>query len=284
MRYPMIEGVPVVLANGLRREEQLDFFDDVVDREWEVMRPHGAPGFHGWLLEEKLRRGVQGLDDLLKGGVALSVCGGSGMDAEYLARRGARVLAADLSLGAAQRARERAERFGLPILAVVADAARLPLEDRSVDIALVHDGLHHLADPRAGLLELARVSRAAVAVIEPTRAVITSIGRRVGANRFGFALDVEEAGNPVHRLSPEEIELPLAARGFEVVRSERYGMLYRHEPGCFTRLLSRARLHSPAQQALSAINATVGGGGNKISVQARRRRELTSGARGRQTG
>ena len=48
------------------------------------------------------------------------------MEAEFLARRGARVILADISLGAVERALERARRFGFELAGVVADAERLP--------------------------------------------------------------------------------------------------------------------------------------------------------------
>ena len=98
-------------------------------------------------MTEKFRRSVKGVEDRLPGATLLTVCGGSGMDAEFLAQQGAVVIASDLSLGAAQRAVERGRRAGLPIEAVVADAEHLPFADRSVDIVYVHDGLHHLSDP-----------------------------------------------------------------------------------------------------------------------------------------
>jgi ubiquinone/menaquinone biosynthesis C-methylase UbiE len=44
----------------------------------------------------------------------------------------------------------------------VADAERLPFPDRSIDVVYVHDGLHHLARPEAGLAEMTRVARLAV--------------------------------------------------------------------------------------------------------------------------
>ena len=77
----------------------------------------------------------------------ITICGGSGIDAEFLARQGASVIATDLSLGAVQRAVERGRRAELPIDAVVADAEHLPFADGSVDVVYVHDGLHHLYDP-----------------------------------------------------------------------------------------------------------------------------------------
>src|SRR5205807_314906 len=138
------------------KSRQANFFDREEAAEFEIIRPHGTPALYRWLLEEKFRRGVAGVISALRGSgaMALVVCGGSGMDAEFLTSTGARVITSDISIGAAQRARERARRYGLPIMAIVADVERLPFRDRAVDLVYVHDGLHHLADPQNGLREM----------------------------------------------------------------------------------------------------------------------------------
>ena len=265
--YPVADGIPVLVAgDDEHKRRQAAWFAVEADEEWEIERPHGAPALHRWLLAEKLRRSVASLRSLLPGATALAVAGGSGMEAEFLARAGARVVTADISLGAARRARERARRHGFDVLSIVADAERLPFADRSVDVVYVHDGLHHLADPRAGLHEMARVARRAVSVNEPARAALTRL-----AVKGRIALDVEESGNRVQRLAPEEVASALRAHGLDVVRSERYGMYYRHEPGRVVRLLSRPRLLAPAQLGFRAANVAVGGIGNKLTVQAVRR-------------
>ena len=104
-------------AGGVLRRE---------DSEFEISRPHGAPALYGRLLEEKFRRGVSHVRSGARRQRVLVVCGGSGMDAEFLARTGASVVTSDISLGAARRARQRAERYGLSLRAVVADVERLP--------------------------------------------------------------------------------------------------------------------------------------------------------------
>ena len=99
-----------------------------------------------------------GVGPMQKGETVLTVCAGSGMDAEFLARSGYRVIAADLSLGAALRCLDRARRYNLDIAPIVADAEHLPFPDQSIGLVYVHDGLHHLQDPMAGLIEMARVA------------------------------------------------------------------------------------------------------------------------------
>jgi ubiquinone/menaquinone biosynthesis C-methylase UbiE len=228
-----------------------------------MTRPHGTPRLHQWLLAEKFRRSVTEVKALLPGAVVLSVCGGSGMDAEFLASAGARVVLAEISLGAARRARERSRRYRLPIVPVVADATRLPFADRSVDIAYVHDGLHHLEQPLDGLREMCRVAHRAVSITEPARAAVTSV-----AVRLGLALEVEEAGNRVERLTLAEIAQELQRHGFQVLRGERYAMYYRHRPGPVVRWLSAPAAFELTKAGFKGLNLLAGRFGNKLTVQA----------------
>jgi SAM-dependent methyltransferase len=273
--FEIADGIPVLVAepteassqSSSAKHRQVEYFDSESEPEYEIVRPHGTVAFHGGLLEEKFRLGTKHLGGV--GGLsALVVCGGSGMDAEFLERAGARpVVCSDLSPGAASRARERAERFGLRMTPVIADAENLPFADQSFDLVFVHDGLHHIEDPSIGLREMARVAARAVSVNEPARAAATNLAVKVG-----LSVEYEEAGNRVARVSGDEIGDVLDAAGFEVIRAERYAMLYRHEPGPTLRFLSRRRVRGLAQTAWRAGNALTGRFGNKLTVQAIRRR------------
>jgi ubiquinone/menaquinone biosynthesis C-methylase UbiE len=274
-RFAVDDGIPVLvretpgasLAGDAAKDRQVAYFDSESDPEYETVRPHGTPAFHGGLLEAKFRIGTRHLGEL-DGRSALVVCGGSGMDAEFLERAGARpVICSDLSPGAARRARERARRFGLQMTPVVADVERLPFADRSFDLVFVHDGLHHLENPNVGLREMARVATWAVSVNEPARAGATQV-----AIKLSLSVEQEEAGNRVARMSIDEISEVLSAAGFETVHAERYAMLYRHEAGAPTRLLSRRRVSRLGRGAWQTANRLAGRFGNKLTVQAVRRR------------
>jgi uncharacterized protein YbaR (Trm112 family) len=252
--YPLVDGrIPVLTphertggypeAAETRRARQAAYFDHEANSEYEVTRPHGVPVVFGSLLVAKLRRGIAGLETCLPGGTALTVCGGSGMDAEYLARCGARVACADLSLGAARRA----------------DQSR----DRSFDLVYVHDGLHHLEDPLGAISEMARVASRGVSVNEPAEAALTRV-----AVRIGLAENEEEAGNVVRRLQPEQVAEVVRSWGFEPLAAERYAVIYRHEAGPIYRLLSRPALSGFALAALGAGDRLLGRVGNKLSVRA----------------
>lgn len=265
--YSVTDGIPVLVSDlDDVKIRQAAWFDEEVDEEYEIERPHGTPRLHAWLLEEKFRRSVTRLRPMLNGTIAAAVCAGSGMDAEFLARSGARVIALDVSLGAARRAAERARRRGIEIVPVVADAERLPLRDGSVDLGYVHDGLHHLERPLLALGELARIARRGVSVTEPARAAATKLSVAVG-----YSGDTEEAGNEVARLLPAEVSEVLTAGGFDIVAEDRYAMVYRHEAGWPVRLLSRSGTFGLGKAGFRILNIPIGPIGNKLTVQAVRR-------------
>jgi glycosyltransferase involved in cell wall biosynthesis/SAM-dependent methyltransferase len=275
----VVDGISVFVNDpGLVAHDELDHdhanqhktaqtahFDRPGEEAFEIDRPHGAPRLYRFLLAEKLRRAVGPIGPHLVGASALVVCGGSGMDAEFLAGAGAAVTTSDLSLGAATRAKARSERYGLEIRSIVADVEHLPFADESVDLVAVHDGLHHLDDPFAGLSEMARVARRWVVVTEPARASVTRL-----AIRFGLALETEEAGNRVARMEPSEVAGFLEARGYVVLRAERYAMYYPHHPGAVLSLLSRPIAFQIVRLGWRLANALLGRFGNKMVVVAER--------------
>lgn len=270
--YEVFEGIPVLhRPDGndadAQKGGQAAFFDEA-DPEFEVTRPHGEPWLYRSLLAEKFQRSLEALPLPTDGLTAVAICAGSGMDAEFLARVGASVISTDISLGAARRTRERARRYGFDVLPVVADAEALPLRDRSVDLLYVHDGLHHLDSSWAGIREMLRTSRWAVSINEPAQAAATFLAARVGLSGH-----YEEAGNFIARIDPEQLAAEATAAGFEVVRKQRYAMVYRHEPGRLARVLSQPGVRNVTLAGLRAFNAVAGGIGNKLTLQAVRRSE-----------
>ena len=285
--HSVVDRIPILLLDGtLAEQEEIDHihaghdhaagrhahkaaqsqhFDRAVAEGFEITRPHGTPRLYRFLLAEKFRRAVGPIRPHLVGASALAVCGGSGMDAEFLARAGAAVTTSDLSLGAARRAKARSERYGLGIQSIAADVEHLPFADQSADLVAVHDGLHHLDDPYAGLSEMARVARRWIVVTEPARASITRLGIRLG-----LALKTEEAGNRVARMEPSEVAAFLEARGYVVLRAERYAMYYPHHPGAVFSLLSRPFIFPIVRVGWRLANALFGRIGNKMVVVAER--------------
>lgn len=68
--------------------------------------------------------------------LALDVACGAGRNALYLAERGWRVLAVDLSRAGLRRLSERSRRRGLPVQPVQADLARFSVAPESVDLVV----------------------------------------------------------------------------------------------------------------------------------------------------
>jgi SAM-dependent methyltransferase len=264
--YRIEEGVPILIVGAdVHKAAQASFFDEQQDDEFEIMRPRGTPRLYRWCIQEKFAISLAGLRlGLPPEAVGLTVCGGSGMDAEFLAREGLKVISSDLSPRACKRAAERARRTGLPLYPIVADVERLPVKSQGVDIVLVHDGLHHLEDPLIGLGEMTRVTRKAVALSEPAAARLTQLAVRVG-----LAHSVEEAGNRVARLHPGDVADRLRREGFHVA-IRRCALVYRHKPGRASRLLSLTPLFEATRLMFQLLNLAVGRWGNKMSICARR--------------
>jgi hypothetical protein len=112
---------------------------------------------------------------------------------------------------------------------------------------------------------MARVARRWVVITEPAQASVTRL-----AIRLGLALEREDAGNRVIRLQPSELAGYLEARGFVVLRAERYAMYYSHRPGRIFRLLSLPVAYSLVRAGLRAANALLGRFGNKMVIVAQR--------------
>jgi uncharacterized protein YbaR (Trm112 family) len=262
--YGYESGVPVLLAPDAldaAKIEQARYFDQVDDPEFELLRPHTGTRLYDWLLAERFRRSTSRM--ALRGATILVVCGGSGMDAELFTEAGAAVISTDVSVGAALRARQRAATRGLDLLSVVADAERLPFADRSIELVSVHDGLHHLERPLAGVDEMARVASRAIVIAEPADAAVTNL-----AVRLGLALVREEPGNAVRRLRARDVARALRSGGLEVVSAKRFAMYYRHVPGRTEQALSRALPFALVRLVFRLVNAVAGRFGNKLAVQA----------------
>lgn len=245
------------------RARQVEFFASL-DAEEEIERPRHYPRPVRFLLEEKLRRSLNLLGRVTSND-ALCICGGSGMDAEWLAGIGIQPTILDLSPDALSRARERARRHGFRVRLVRGDAACLPFGDRSFGMALVHDGLHHLDAPYSALDEMARVARHELVVMEPARAALTRL-----AVALGLAADVEPAGNIVRRLSASCVRARIEAHGWGQVRWARDLVYYQPWTYGIYRLVSRSPPFTVFVLFYRLVNVAVGRWGNSLKVVARR--------------
>jgi demethylmenaquinone methyltransferase / 2-methoxy-6-polyprenyl-1,4-benzoquinol methylase len=94
----------------------------------------------------------------LEGRTFVDACCGTGDLGADFARAGARVVGVDFTPEMLRFARPKLGRAGAGLV-VHGDALRLPLRSRAADVAGVAFGVRNLADPGAGLAELARVVR-----------------------------------------------------------------------------------------------------------------------------
>lgn len=246
-----------------QKDSQLHFYAHIEDPEEEINRPRGYPPFVQFLLDFKIDQSLgmwwQTLQDLS----VLVICGGSGMDAEKLERRHLKVTMTDLSPEAVVRAQERARRYGLSYQAQVADAERLPFADRSFDLAFVHDGLHHLADPFVAIREMARVARQAVIIAEPHDQVLTRL-----TVRLGISEDREDAGNYVYRLTGPVLAAALKDLGFPNLAWNSHLIYYQPWTFPFYRMLGQGPLLRVAKEAFFLVNAFLGRWGNSLKFVA----------------
>jgi demethylmenaquinone methyltransferase / 2-methoxy-6-polyprenyl-1,4-benzoquinol methylase len=106
-------------------------------------------------LDRGWRRATRHALDLRPGQRCLDLAAGTGVSTEELARSGAYVVGADLSLGMLGVGRRT--RPGTVLLA--GDAVALPFADGAFDAVTISFGLRNVVDPRAALNEMARVTR-----------------------------------------------------------------------------------------------------------------------------
>ena len=109
------------------------------------------------------------------------------------ARPGTRVVALDIGLGTVRLARAKAALAGVPLLAVVADAERLPFRAGCFDAVVCDDTIEHLPDDARAAGELARVARPGgrVVIATPNRWSAQVLVRRARDLRRGRRLPAE---------------------------------------------------------------------------------------------
>ena len=279
-------GIPIfVLQPSMTQHDEMDHrhaqghkaaqathFDHPGEEAFETARPHGTARLYRFLLTEKFRRAVRPIRPHLRGASALVVCGGSGMDAELLARAGAVVTTSDLSLGAATRARARSERYGLGIDSIVADVEHLPVADQSVDLVAVHDGLHHLERS----VHRSCGDGACRAAMGCRHRAGTSVHHRDCDPPWLSARERRRLVTASPGWNPGSLGIPGGAR-VHGPSGGRYAMYYPHHPGPVFDLLSRPLVFPIVRAAWRIANALVGRYGNKMVVIAERDPLTTAG-------
>jgi len=148
---------PPPAAPGTHARRVRRFFDTIAPRYDLGNRLFSAGLDHRWRSRTAALLG----DDA--GPTVLDLCCGTADLATAVLKRPVdrRVIACDFSRPMLRAARRKLceARLARRVTLVETDALRLPLADRSVDAAVCAFGLRNLADPEAGLAEVARVVR-----------------------------------------------------------------------------------------------------------------------------
>lgn len=129
-----------------------DLFGSIA-RRYDLLNDLQSFGLHRWWKQRLVREANPAPGKLL-----LDLCCGTGDIALRLAKAGAEVVGVDFSEPMLAVARRRI-RPGMRIEFVQADALNLPFAPSRFDTVTVAYGLRNLADPEAGVQEMARVTR-----------------------------------------------------------------------------------------------------------------------------
>ncbi len=229
-------------------------------KEFEINRPHNAGRLYNFLINYKFQKALEVLPFAIKGLSALDICCGPGIISEYYAKKGAKVSGIDLSPEAVERASIRSKRYNFQAEFKIADSTSLPFPDNSFDIVSVHDGLHHLDNPKKAVKEMARLARKGVIIIEPAKTLITELSILLGVSlRY-------EGADFVYRFKKDELTSWLKEFGIKKVLIKRYVMYYPHQPGRFFRIFDNVVLFYIVKKIFEIVNMLVGRSGNKIQV------------------
>ncbi|MCX5701461.1 MAG: class I SAM-dependent methyltransferase [Candidatus Omnitrophica bacterium] len=242
------------------KQRHLNYYKEEDNEQFEINRPHNSGQFYNFLINYKFQKALKVLPFPIKGLSVLDACCGSGMVSEYYAQEGARVVGTDLSSCAVERARLRSKSYGFYAEFKEADVANLSFPDNSFDIVSVHDGLHHLSDPKKAVREMVRIAKKAVIIIEPAKALITEL-----SVLLGFSLKYE-GSDFVYRFRKSEIISWLKEIGIKKIIIKRYLMYYPHKPGRVFRIFDFLPLFYFIKIIFYLTNLFFGRLGNKIQV------------------
>jgi ArsR family transcriptional regulator len=135
-----------------RKQRAQEYFQQVA-KSWDTIRSMHVPQQQ---LEDALLEAV-GHEPI---GELLDIGTGTGRMLEILANRATRGVGVDLSSGMLAVARTNIERAGLTHVYVrQGDMYQLPIEDSSIDLAILHLVLHYSDDPAEVIREASRVLR-----------------------------------------------------------------------------------------------------------------------------
>lgn len=248
------------VGNQVKHLDENKYLSLKLDEELEINRPHDAGCLYNFLINYKFQKALESLPFPIKGLSVLDICCGSGMISEFYVREEAEVTGIDISDDCIRRAKIRAERYEFSANFRIGDSKNLPFPGNSFDIVSVHDGLHHLDNPKEAVKEMTRLARRGVIIIEPAKALITEL-----SILLGVSLKYEGA-DFVYRFKKDELTSWLKEFGIKKVLIKRYIMYYPHKPGRFFRIFDNAVVFYIAKKIFEIVNMLFGKFGNKVQV------------------
>ena len=158
-RYPIVGGIPRMLARRMRAALDSEFVESAVDQakaatarsfgyEW-TRFPQMRDEWERNFVDYMSSRG----SEFFTGKRVLDAGCGTGRHAYYAAKYGAEVWAVDLG-EAVEVGRRNTKELGVNV--VQADIYNLPFEDESFDFIYSNGVLHHLPEPECGFHQLLR--------------------------------------------------------------------------------------------------------------------------------
>lgn len=197
-----LKGVIVEQNTSDQRERFEDIYSNENRERWAFH--YTKDPLVRYLRDRRLHRALEHISSVLELSAeemhrwrVLVVCGGVGGEGTFLANQGfTNVTVADFS----QKALELCRKLDKRLHTSYQDTESMDLESNSYDLVLVQDGLHHLPQPVSGFIEMLRVSRKVVVVIEP---YLSAVGKLLGTE---WERDHEGESNYVFRWNQAILE------------------------------------------------------------------------------
>jgi len=210
-------------SNRLQKEGQKKFHDKEGQTQYNICRPHLGSRFFEYIWYRSLKIATKLYPYSFKGKELLCMCCGNGFEAEFFSHLGANVTGIDISPGNIKAAEERMKRFNFRAKFFVADTENPSFKDKSFDIVVTHDALHHLSRPAVGLNQTTRIAKEGVIIIEPFKSFINPFLIRAGLQR-----EWEDSGNYVYRFTVSELKKIFSTAGFDKFRYKVQFLKKRH--------------------------------------------------------
>jgi SAM-dependent methyltransferase len=198
--------LPQDLSDNNAREAEAYKIDDGGVINYMINKPYNYPR----LVQEAYLRCTAIMRDMAaelgEDPSVLFLFGGGGMEAHLSGLLGEKVVIADISTPLLRMAATRFSHYGVPEPAayITCDAERLPFRNKSFDLVVGFEGVHHCLVPQAALSEIWRVARKRAFIVDNYESSLTRL-----MYRFGQSSQVEHSGVKPNRFTMNMLETML---------------------------------------------------------------------------